>query len=67
MSSYTYYDTNIFGDCNEEYDIQGEKYVELLKLCFKFSATFSFMIYGGNKKAVLNSIPKELELYEFEP
>ena len=67
MSHYTYFDTNIFGDCNADYDINGEKYVELLKLCFKYSSTFSFMIYGSNKREVLKSIPEALEAYEIEP
>lgn len=66
MSHYTYCDTNIFGDCNDECDISGEKYTELLKICFKYSSTFSFIIFGENKYKVLNGIPEALSPYEIE-
>ncbi len=66
MSYYSFYDTNVFDGCNEEYDIQGEKYVDLIKLCFKHSKFFSFVVYGQNQRAILQGIPEELSLYEIE-
>ena len=63
MKYYTFYDTNILGDCNEEYDITSDDYIELLKICFKYSASFSFMITKNDSLTIKESLPNELEKY----
>ena len=40
MKTYRFYDTDLYG--NEEYDIKGENYTELLNTCIKYSRSFSF-------------------------
>lgn len=63
---YTFYDTNIFGDCDDELDITGEDYKELLKVCFEYCESFSFMLWGPDLRKIEESIPEELEEYRIE-
>lgn len=63
MDKYTFFDTNFFGDCNEDFDIAGEDYEKFLKTCFKYSSTFAFMVDGLNKKFIQANLPPELEKF----
>lgn len=66
MYYYTFYDTNILEDCSEENDIRGNDYRNLLKICFKYSSSFSFMIAGEGFRTIENNLPRELEEYRIE-
>lgn len=48
MEYYRFYDTDLYG--NEEYDISGEQYKELIKECCKHSKYMSFIIYDKSVK-----------------
>ena len=63
MDKYTFFDTNFFGDCNEDFDIAGEDYEKFLKTCYKYSSTFSFTVDGQNKKFIQANLPPELEKF----
>ncbi len=56
---YRFYDTDIYG--NEEYDIVGEEYENLLKTCCKYSSVLSLKFFNKN-------IPyyRELEQYKIK-
>lgn len=49
--TYSFYDTDIFNTCNEEYDISGDDYLELLKLCEKYCCYFS-LLFGEDSKYI---------------
>lgn len=66
MRYYVFYDTNVFEDCSEEYDIVSEDYKELLTLCFRYSTSFSFMIAGEGIRSIVESLPKELDKYRID-
>lgn len=50
--SWVFYDTNIYGDCDDEYDISGEEYEKLLEVCFKCCDTLMLKIESNNAKNV---------------
>ena len=57
MKKYTFYDTDLTG--HTQYDISGNEYQELIKICCKYSATISLKI---TDKSI--QIAKELEKFE---
>lgn len=61
MKKYNFYDTDILG--NDEYDIAGEKYTELLKMCFKYSELFSLRYSEGNFKVYFELAEYEVRTY----
>ena len=56
MKEYYFYDNGIH---DEEYDIKGEAYKELLRLCFLYCETVSFYIENPGK----TELEQELEAY----
>lgn len=56
---YTFFDTD--GTGWAEYDITGEDYIELMKLCIKYSKTVCFRRFSYSI-----SIPKHLEKYSLQ-
>lgn len=57
MDSYVFYDEYD----NEEFDIAGEDYVNLLKTCFKYCSSFSFVIRGHNREVIKENLSHEFE------
>ena len=60
MKIYKFYDTDITGW--EEYDIKGEDYKELMRICCKYSKTMSFTILDSDVVSYIH----ELEVYATE-
>lgn len=65
---YIFYDTDITG--NEDYDISGENYKNLLKACFRYCTTVSFYIWNVDsiypsdwEKFRLPTTQKHIETY----
>lgn len=57
--NYKFYDTNIYGDCNEEYDICKDEYRDFLSVCFKYSAFFTIRVWHKAKESdVLMTLEK---------
>lgn len=50
--SWVFYDTNVYGDCNDEYDISGEEYEKLLEVCFKYCDTLMLKVVRNNLKNI---------------
>ena len=46
MSTYKFYDTDKSGFA--EFDIDGEHYLKLLEVCFKYSSSFSWRVCGND-------------------
>ena len=50
--SWEFFDTNIYGDCNDEYDISGKEYEKLLEVCFKYCNTLMLKFESNDAKNV---------------
>lgn len=46
MKIYNFYDTNIYGDQNDNYNIEGKDYERLIDFCCKYCAFVSFEMTG---------------------
>lgn len=59
---YSFYDTDKYGD--EEYNIEGDDYFNLIKTCFKYSESVTFKVFKSNNN--VDIIPSWMEQYRLE-
>lgn len=50
--AWIFYDTNVFGDSNAEYDISGEDYAKLLNICLKYCDTLMLRVLRNDAKNI---------------
>ena len=56
---YSFYDTDKYGD--EEYNIEGDDYFNMIKTCFKYSESVTFKVFKSNNN--VDIIPSWMEQY----
>ena len=67
LLKYKFYDTNIYGNCNEEYDICGDEYKIFLNTCFKYSKYFSMTVKTSPCQPYDTKQLEEFEEYRILP
>ncbi|MBQ9744289.1 MAG: hypothetical protein IJW19_04100 [Clostridia bacterium] len=65
MGYYRFYDTDPYG--NEEYDIAGEQYRELIRVCCEHSKYMSFIIYDKRVSGYDELCKYKIESIEYTP